>query len=487
MPGRIFARGQEGPRDACLTITRRGVTLALVGAEFVSVLTLLGTPAAIGAQGASPATIASLRREASSSQVAVAGDRALPTRTLGEIYRVLATNSPRVAAARAQARAALARVPSAKLPPDPVLQLGIMNRELPSLRQMDPLGMNQLQLTQMVPVAGRLRYAGRVAEAQAASASARADDVSWEQRGKAAMAFYEIYRSDSSIRVAAETQQLLRDIGTVAQSMYAVGDGRQADVLRAQVEVARMSDEITRMGAMRSTMGARLNALLDVPADAPVVGAALPLFPAELPPIDLLQAWALAARPMLLAGHEDVRAADAALRLAQSEIWPDLEVGVQYGQRTGTMGVNRMASFMIGASIPIYARQRQLKMREEASAMRSMAASDLGAMRADTRGRVAELYAELLRVRRLTALYRATVLPQSNATVSSSLAAYRVGGVNFMTLVDNQMNVNRYRQELISLQADEGKAWAELEMLVGRPLFDANVSAGPSAPAGGSQ
>ena len=42
-----------------------------------------------------------------------------------------------------------------------------------------------------------------------------------------------------------------------------------------------------------------------------------------------------------------------------------------------------------------------------------------------------------------------------------------------MTLLDDQMTVNKYRQELFGLEADEGKAWAELEMLTGRELIDA--------------
>ena len=41
-----------------------------------------------------------------------------------------------------------------------------------------------------------------------------------------------------------------------------------------------------------------------------------------------------------------------------------------------------------------------------------------------------------------------------------------------MTLVDSRMTVNRYRQELVTLEAEEGRAWAELEMLLGTPLFD---------------
>ena len=111
-------------------------------------------------------------------------------------------------------------------------------------------------------------------------------------------------------------------------------------------------------------------------------------------------------------------------------------------------------------------------MREEASAMRAMADADLKAMRADTRGRMTELYADYTRAKNLRALYTTTVLPQADATVTASFAAYRVGDVNLMTLLDNRMTVNRYRQELIALDAERGKAIAEMEMLLGRELFD---------------
>ena len=93
-------------------------------------------------------------------------------------------------------------------------------------------------------------------------------------------------------------------------------------------------------------------------------------------------------------------------------------------------------------------------------------------MRAETRGKIGEAYAEPRCGRAIArALYRSTVLPQAEATVASALSAYRVGGVDFMTLLDDRMTVNKYRQELYALDADEGKAWAELEMLIGRELI----------------
>lgn len=140
------------------------------------------------------------------------------------------------------------------------------------------------------------------------------------------------------------------------------------------------------------------------------------------------------------------------------------------------MGTEKMGSLMLGATIPVYARSRQLKMREEANAMRAMAAADLAAMRADTRGRIAELYADFARSRNLRQLYTTTVIPQAEGTVTASFAAYRAGDITFMTLLDNQMVLNRYRQESITLAAAQGKTIAEIEMLLGRELFDPSAT-----------
>jgi len=131
-----------------------------------------------------------------------------------------------------------------------------------------------------------------------------------------------------------------------------------------------------------------------------------------------------------------------------------------------------MASFMLGFSLPVFAANRQFKMRQETRAMRAMAAADLTAMAADTRARVGVAYADLTQARQLQELYRVTLLPQAQATVASSLAAYQAGDVNLMTLLDAQMTVNRYRQELLRLEAAEGQAWADLEMLTATALLD---------------
>ena len=421
------------------------------------------------------------------AQVSAPESNAPSTTRLSDLYAGMQRGNPRITAAQQLVRAAQARVPGASRPPDPQLQLGFMNYTIPGLAPMETLGMTQLQLMQMMPLGGKLTLAGRVAGAQAAATGERANEVVWELRNQTAMAFYDLYATDQQLVVARETLRLLKDIALTTESMYRVGQGRQADVLRAQVEMARMVEDTLRMRAMRETMVARLNALLNNDAAELVATPALPVFPNALPARAWLDSIAAGTRPMIRAGLEDVRAADASATLARREIIPDLQVGVQYAQRGATMTsvdpsgapmsertTERMGSLMFGVTLPIFARDRQFQMRTEANAMRAMAQADVAAMRAETRGKIGEAYAALARARNLLQLYRTTVLPQAEATVASAMAAYRSGSVDFMTLLDDRMTVNKYRQEVATLEADEGKAWAELEMLTGHELIDAS-------------
>ena len=405
---------------------------------------------------------------------------------LGSVYDGVRDRNPRAFAARALATAAGARVSPAGTLPDPEVQLGFMNYRLPGLRPMDPLGMVQLQVMQMIPLGGKLPLSTRIAGHEAVAERERAANVAWELRTRAATVFYELYAAEQAIAIATGTQRLVNDVASIAKSMYEVGEGSQADLLRAQVESARMTEEIMRMEAMRLAAVAKLTALLDQPGDTAFEAAVLPVFPATTPAPDSLLAQALRSQPMIRVGEAEVAAADAMSARARRELLPDLVVGIQYAQRRSDMGTERTGSLMLGASVPVFAGRRQLKWREEADAMRAMTVADLSWMKADTKGRIGELLANLQRAKRLTDLYLRTVLPQAEAAVTSAVSAYRVGRVDFMNVLDNRMTVNRYLQELVTLRMEEGQAWAELEMLTGRELFDPWSMATPANRGGGN-
>jgi outer membrane protein, heavy metal efflux system len=405
-----------------------------------------------------------------------------PPLSLREVYELARERNPMLNAARAAAEAVATQEPASSLPPDPEIQIGVMNASLPGL-QMDMPGsmLPSVQAMQMIPFPGKLRLGGQVARQSTAIARARADETWWDIRAEAAMAFYGIYRADRQIEVMGETLDWLRQFEQVATSMYSVGMGRQSDVLRAGVEVARMRADLTRMRAMRTTAVARLNALLDRPAAAPVPSVPFAALPADLPTAAELQSWAEESRPLLEGARMGVEQARTQQSLARRELWPDLTVGVQYGQRLSDMGTERMGSLMVGFSVPVFAGQRQVQMRNEAAAMERMADAELSGTRARVHAGIVELLAELERARTLVTLYRTEVLPQAEANVTSAFSSYRVGRVDFMTLLDAQMTLNQYSQELYELLAEYGQLLAGLEMAIGRELPATDTTVGEDA------
>jgi outer membrane protein TolC len=401
-----------------------------------------------------------------------ASTQAAPARlTLEALLVRVYEDSPRLHAMRAGAEAAALRRPEASTLPDPLVQLGIMNVGLPKLNADMPASMApSVQLMQMIPFPGKLGLRGAIASLDEAMASASLSEMEWEVRAMAASMFFDLYAMDRRTEVMEETLGLLRDFQQVAKAMYVSGMGRQADVLRADVEVARVDGEIRTMRAGRAAMAARLNGLMGRAADAPVASPVLPDMPLHLPPPDTLRAWAEASRPLLAHGRQGVDQARSRVALARKELWPDLTVGLAYGQRGADMGTERMGSAMVGFSLPIFASRRQHAMRDEALAMARMADADLAGRQAEVGARIGEVLAELERARSLTVLYRDEILPEARITVESALSSYRVGNVDFMTLVDAQMTVNEFQGEWFGLLAAYGKGLAALEAAVGRRI-----------------
>jgi outer membrane protein, heavy metal efflux system len=376
------------------------------------------------------------------------------TLTLDAVYDQLRMNNPRLAATAALVNAERARETSQGILPDPQLQLGTMS----------------VQAMQMVPFPGKLSLSSSIAKQQTAMARSDAEDTWWQLRAQAAMSYNEVYLADGQLVVMRQTIELLQRFQKVAQAMYSAGQGRQADVLRASVEIARMQADTVRMTSMRAAAIAKLNALLNRDAQHGIDAQLIPASPARLPSTDTLVEWAGLSRPMVAKARIALEQSITRVALARREVWPDLTIGLQYGQQPGEMGSQRAVAAMIGFTIPVFAKQRQLRMRDEALAMQQMAIADLTQMRAITNGRVVELVADLTRSLTLLQLYDRDIVPQAKATVESAFSSYRVGAVDFETLANAQLTANTYRQEIVALRAQYGSALAELEMTIGREL-----------------
>ena len=402
------------------------------------------------------------------------------TLSLHEAVVLGRTANPVLAARAADVRAAGARIRPAGTLPDPQLRLGAMNYMLPGLSPRgDPLTMNQLGIMQMLPVNGTLGLRRRVARFDSVRVAAGSDEAQLQVERDVRARYWELYHVDQALGVMDRTVAVLRELASVAGAMYAVGTVPQSDVVRAQTAITRMEQEIEAMRLDRVKAVAELNAALGRNAETPIAlppqdphqehhAAMQPLATPPLPTLDSLVIEADSGSPLLGQARAMAGGARVGETVARRMLVPDLNVGFTYGQRAGG---NDMLSLELGLSLPLYASGRQLRMRDEARAMRDAAESDLTAMRVELRARLLSAREEAETARRQIERIVGTLVPQASASYEAALAAYRVGRADFPSVLDAQMTLLQYQHDLHSYEAMYGTAVAEVDRLVGRSLL----------------
>lgn len=385
--------------------------------------------------------------------------------SVDDAVRLARDANPALRAARLRADVAAERVPQAGALPDPILGFGLMNRQIQDFGSTEePMLQNRIEFSQRLPWPGKLGFSEERSELLASAGGLEAKGAEQALVARVKAVYYHLAFMDRALLVMQETRGLLRDFLDVSSTLYAVGDGLQQDVLQAQVAVASMTEDITVMEQDRLATAARLNALLGRRPTVEIRELELPPPGGELPSVEILMARADAQRPGLQAARERARAAEAGYRAARRATYPDFNVGVAYSQRPR---FNDWLSFMVGISVPLWAGKSHIPFRREMAAMQAEEEARALDLYNETFARIAERRAEAERARKLMALYATSVLPQSRAAVESALSAYRVGKVDFMTLVQNELTVNRFEIESVRLAADYLRAVAELEALVG--------------------
>lgn len=451
-----------------------------------AVAVLIGglSPCAARAQGKSP----------------VAVDRIDGAELDSLIARTIAA-SPAIMAARSRLDAARARIGPAGARPDPILMAGIQNQPLGREAPMttptgvtssgpDPMTMRMIGVSQTIPYPGKLRLRTRTAERELDVATAAVDAARLDVVRDVRIAYYELAYLDRSLDITQRNENVLSNIVRVTEAHYAAGSGMQQDVLRARLEVARLAQHMNELREQRRAQLAAINALLDRADDTPADTARIPdriaraavadsanqirfasnIFGAPaadspIPALATLQAMAIANNAMLREHEARIAAQAARVALAEKETKPDVDVLLQYGQRSG---FTDMVSAVVSVPIAIQHRRKQdedvLAARSELAALEAEHRSTVN----DLRARLAKLYSDLERERTQLALDVKAVIPQARATLSATTASYQAGKTDILTLLDSQSAVFTYEISYYRSLSDFAETLAELENVVGK-------------------
>ena len=298
----------------------------------------------------------------------------IPHVTLDEAVTRLRQESPELLAGALKVRAARGDVTTARLYPNPTLSVGAGN--LP-LGRTNPAGLGvgdtvneQVGIGQEVVLWGK--RGERIAAAHGRLAAAGAEHADLERRlaFEVRARFLRALVATERLRLARENLARYQDTVRVSRERSESGEISAAEFDKIALEQRGFEHELADAEIERRQAVAELLPLLglDVADLVPVGDLRLP---AARTDTEALVSEALRRRPDLTAAEREADAADAALRLARAERWPNVTVGVQYThdefQVAGNLANSLGATFSL--PLPLVNRNQGEIQRAEAEAL----------------------------------------------------------------------------------------------------------------------
>jgi len=184
-------------------------------------------------------------------------------------------------------------------------------------------------------------------------------------------------------------------------------------------------------------------------------------------------------RPLLKAWSERIQKAKTAVKLAERDIWPNFTVGAGYRQRNKLEDGRQMRdlfSATFSLNIPLYYKRKQkAKVSERELGVKAIEAeyeNVINTVLSDAES----ILADLERNRKRVELYKGGILIQAQQSLESAHAGYRVGKVDFLTLINNWMMLQNYELQYFFALSNFYKNLANYELAVGGDAFQGTES-----------
>ncbi len=376
---------------------------------------------------------------------------------LTEVIRIASERRDEIQAARARTRAGEARPTIVSALDDPMISPSVDH--LPFM--LDGADVS-VTIEQRFPLSGIRGHRRASAVADLDRLRADASRTTLDVGVQAANAFLMLQERRQTAALVDQQVGFARDVVTAANARYAGGTAPQADVLRAEVEVARLHAVATALVAELRGAEAMLNASLALDAGLPVPALIPLVFALPIPTWAAIKT-ALPLRPELVAGRAEIARAEAEVQVMRDMYRPmaTIRTGPAY---TKAEGRGWMA--MVGVSLPIWRGKLRAGVAE-AQAMRAMSEADVLAMARMIEGDAAVAVHQLQAARDRQAAITSDVLPRARMVIEPAVAGYAAGQLPLVSVIEAVQALWLVQSDLIAANTELGLAWARLGRAMG--------------------
>jgi outer membrane protein TolC len=375
-------------------------------------------------------------------------------------------SSPEILAAQARAEAAGYRISQAKSLPDPMFMFGYQNEGFQRLTIGEAENaMGMFSLSQMFPFSGKRTLKGEMAARDAESAAAMYQAGRLRVVSRIKELYFDLFLAYRDIDILKDRAELFSRIENAASARYSSGMGSQQEVVMAQTEKYMLleREEMRRQridalnGMLNTTVGRDVNAPLSRPdrLNSTPYDATL----------EQLVNTAEDRSPEVRSKEKMVEGAEAKVRMARKEYYPDVALGASYFPRT--QGLPDMWNLTATVNIPIFYKTKQRQAVLEAQAGVAEARRELAVTRLMVSSAVRENFSMLQAADRLMILYREGLIPKTSQDVQLAMSGYVSGKAEALTVISRIKNLLDADLLYWTQFVEREKAIARLQALVG--------------------
>jgi cobalt-zinc-cadmium efflux system outer membrane protein len=386
-------------------------------------------------------------------------------KTIEDYLNCASANNAELKASFEEWTAALEQIPQAKALPDPMLNYGKYLRE-------SDMRMGQMAgVMQTFPWLGKIEAQTDAASAMAKAARQRLEAAKLKLYWQVKKEFYEFLYLKDAIDIAQQNLELIKHFEQVALTKYTTATGTHPDIIRAQIELAKLDEILVSLKELKKPQVAKLNAILNRPAETDLDWPQKPAVSklgmdfAQL--INLLKEK----NPQLAELGWMIESARNEVKLAQKKFYPDIGVGVEWSQfdKMGGNSGRDSVALMFQMNLPLWQDSYKAAERQAKANVRKMTQQKINAENSLAAEVAAVLY-DIEESQRKINLHGDTLIPKAEQLVNASETAYKSGTVDFLSLIDSQRMLLQYNLDYQRLLTDNQQKLAELEMLAGVPL-----------------
>ena len=293
-------------------------------------------------------------------------------------------------------------------------------------------------------------------------------DARLQIRQRVKDAWYRLLFQRKAMELTRRNLALLDDFIRLTETRYEVGKGLQQNVLRAQLQRSKQLDMLLELEQQEAATLAELNSLAGRETDQELeIDAELSGSEADFQ-LSELQQLAEEKRPMFASYAALIDQYKAERALAKLDYRPDFTLWAGYRFRDDGLpdGGTDFISAGLSFNLPVRRERRVAAVAEADSSLR-MAYQRRNDFRNTVNLAIHRALTKYQQASKLVALYESGILPQANQTFESSLSAYQVDKVDFLTLLDAVMSLYRYEIDHARALSDQQRSRAQLEAAAG--------------------